>query len=148
MLVKAIGLVRQIGAESRAPQLARQLAAFEGHARRFEEGATLPDDPVALVAAEEVVPSITSTWAALSNRPPEKVTVVSPFWPEGSTATEAMVGLVRRLGGPASVELGVSRGAVCRRKKVVARFRCRHRGGSEERNCGPLVPAQPGPTWA
>ena len=105
LLTKAIGLVRQIGAESLAPQLARQLAAFEGHATVLAEGTAAPDDPVALVAAEEVVPTIGDTWAAMSDKPPEKVIVVSPFWAEGSTASEALSGLFRQLGDPASVEM-------------------------------------------
>jgi hypothetical protein len=105
LLAKAIGLVRQIGAGSPAPQLARQLAAFEAQAARFPVGVAAPDDAVALVAAEEVVPSIRQTWAALSDKPPETVTVVSPFWAEGVTASEALADLVGRLGGPASVEL-------------------------------------------
>lgn len=105
LLVKAVGLVRQISAESHAPQLARQLAAFEGFAAGLAEGTTDPDDPVALVAAEEVVPTVTATWAALSDKPPERVIVASPFWAEGSTAPEALVGLFQRLGDPASVEL-------------------------------------------
>jgi hypothetical protein len=105
LLVKAIGLVRQIGAESRAPQLARQLASFERHAARLAEGTAAPDDPVALVTAEEVVPSISGAWAALSEKPPEKVIVASPFWAEGSTAPAALSDLVRRLGDPTTVEL-------------------------------------------
>ncbi|MHB1556906.1 MAG: hypothetical protein ACYC61_05430 [Isosphaeraceae bacterium] len=105
LLVKAIGLIRQMGTEPLPSQLARQLASFERQAARLAEGAGAPDDPVALVAAEEVVPSLTEAWAALSDEPPDKVTVVSPFWAEGSTAPEAIAGLVRRLGDPATVEL-------------------------------------------
>src|SRR5262249_8966522 len=105
LLAKAIGLVRQIGAESLVPQLGRQLAAFEGFAAGLAEGSAAPDDPGALGAADEVVPTVTATGAALSDKPPEKVIVVSPFWAEGSTAPEALVGLFRRLGDPASVAL-------------------------------------------
>jgi hypothetical protein len=105
LLVKAVALIRQISAETHAPQLARQLAAFEGFAAGLAEVAAAPDDPVALVAAEEVVPTLAATWTALSDKPPEKVTVASPFWPEGSTAAAALVGLLRLLGDPANVEL-------------------------------------------
>jgi hypothetical protein len=105
LLVKAIALVRQVAAESLPPQLARQLAAFEGQAALLGAGNAAPDEPVALVAAEEVIPSITDTWRALSDGPPEKVVVVSPFWPEGGTASDAIVGLIRQLGDPMSVEL-------------------------------------------
>lgn len=105
LLIKAIGLVRQIGAGVGATQLARQLAALEGHAAGLAEGTAGKHDPVALVAAEEVVPSIRDSWAALSDKPPEKVTVVSPFWAGGTTAAEALTGLFRHLGNPGCVEL-------------------------------------------
>jgi hypothetical protein len=104
LLEKAVGLIRQIGAESHAPQLARQLKEFENFAAGLAEETAAPDDPVALVAAEEVIPAVTATWATLSDKPPEKVIVASPFWAEGSTAPEALIGLLRRLGDPTIVE--------------------------------------------
>jgi hypothetical protein len=105
LLAKAVALVRQIGGESHAPQLVQQLVEFEAFAAGLAEETAAPDDPVALVAAEEVVPTVTATWAALSAKPPEKVIVASPFWAEGSTAPEALAGLFQQLGDPASVEL-------------------------------------------
>ena len=105
LLLKAVAIVRRIGSESSAPQLVRQVAAFAGYAAGIAEGTASPDDPVALVAAEEVVPTVTDTWAALSDEPPERVVVVSPFWAEGTTAPEALTSLLRRLGDPARVEL-------------------------------------------
>lgn len=105
ILAKAIALVRQIGAQSGSTQLVRQLAAFESFAAGLTAGTAAPDDPVTLVDAEEVVPTVAATWADVSREPPEKVTVASPFWPEGGAASEALIGLFRRLGDPARVEL-------------------------------------------
>jgi len=105
LLTTAIGLVQQISAESQAPQLKRQLAAFSAQAAVLSEGETASDDPVALVAADEVIPMIRQTWAALSNKAPETVTIVSPFWVEGTTAADALVQLLQQLGSPANVEL-------------------------------------------
>jgi hypothetical protein len=105
LLTTAIGLVQQIGAESQIPQLSRQLAAFTAQASLLPDGTAGPDDPVALVAANEVVSAIRDAWAALSNEAPETVTVVSPFWAEGSTAPEALFHLFQRLGSPASLEM-------------------------------------------
>jgi hypothetical protein len=79
LLTTAIGLVQQIGAESRIPQLSRQLAAFAAQASLLPDGTAGPDDPVALVAATEVVSAIRDSWTAMSTKPPETVTVVSPF---------------------------------------------------------------------
>lgn len=111
LLTKAIAFVRRIGAGSPTPQLGRQLAALEGQAALLGERTAAPDDAVALVAAEEVVPSLRETWAALSDEPPEKLIVVSPFWTEGVTASEALADFFRQLGEPATVEL------VCRGEK-------------------------------
>jgi hypothetical protein len=105
LLTTAIGLVQQIGAESQIPQLSRQLAAFTAQASLLPDGTAGPDDPVTLVAANEVVSAIWDSWAALSNKAPETVTVVSPFWAEGSTAPEALFHLFQRLGSPASLEM-------------------------------------------
>ncbi len=111
LLTTAIGLVQQIGAESQAPQLQRQLRAFSAQAALLVDEATASNDPVALVAANEVVPTIRDTWAALSNKAPETAAVVSPFWAEGITAPEALFQLFQRLGLPAKLEL------VCRSEK-------------------------------
>jgi len=111
LLTSAIGLVQRIGAESLAPQLQRQRGAFSAQAALLKDGTAAPDDPVALVAAEEVVPAIRDAWAALSNKAPETATVVSPFWVEGTTASEAMFQLFEQLGSPANLEL------VCRGEK-------------------------------
>jgi len=105
LLTTAIGRVQQIGAESQIPQLSRQLAAFAAQAALLPNGPAGPDDPVALVAATEVVSAIRDSWAAMSNKAPEAVTVVSPFWAEGSTAPEALSHLFQQLGSPARLEM-------------------------------------------
>jgi hypothetical protein len=105
LLTTAIGLIQQIGAQSHTPQLSRQLAAFAAQAALLPDGTAGPDDPVRLVAATEVVPAIRDSWGAISNKAPETVTVVSPFWAEGSTAPEALFHLFQQLGSPASLEM-------------------------------------------
>ena len=105
LLTTAIGLVRQVGAETQIAQLARQLAAFAAQAALLPDGVAGPEDPAALVTATEVVSAIRGSWAAVSSKAPESVTVVSPFWPEGSTAPEALHHLFQRLGSPASLEM-------------------------------------------
>jgi|HubBroStandDraft_5_1064220.scaffolds.fasta_scaffold13597_2 hypothetical protein len=105
LLTAAIRLVQEIGAESQVPQLSRQLARFAAQATLLPVGTLQPDDPVALVAATEVVPAIRDSWTALSKKAPETVTVVSPFWAEGSTAPEALFHLFQQLGSPANLEM-------------------------------------------
>ena len=34
--------------------------------------------------------TVAATWAALSDKPPDRVVVASPFWAEGITAPEAL----------------------------------------------------------
>ncbi len=105
LLTAAIELVQQIGAESQIPQLSRQLAAFTAQTALLPNGIAGPDDPTTLVAAPDVVSAIHDSWAAISKKAPETVTVVSPFWAEGSTAGEALFHLFQRLGSPDSVEM-------------------------------------------
>jgi hypothetical protein len=111
LLTKAISLVQQIAAESKSPQLANQLAAFVTQTALLPDVTTGADDPVALVAAAEVVPAVRDSWAKISTKAPETVTVVSPFWTEGTTAAKALSDLFRQLGPPANLEL------VCRGEK-------------------------------
>jgi hypothetical protein len=104
-LTKAIELVQNMVVVSQIPQLSRQLARFAGQASLLPDGIFRPDDPVALVAAPEVVSAIRDSWTDMSNEAPERVTVVSPFWAEGSTASEALFHLSQQLGSPANLEL-------------------------------------------
>jgi hypothetical protein len=111
LLTRAVGLVQQIGAESQAPQFQRQVAAFSAQAALLAVGTPGSNDPVELVAAHEVLPTIRGTWSALSSKAPVTATLVSPFWIEGSTASEALADLIVHLGSPANVEL------ICRGEK-------------------------------
>lgn len=105
LLTTAIGFVQEIAAESKSPQLASQLAAFTAQADLLPDGTTGPNDPLALVAAPDVVPTIRDSWAAISKKAPETVTLVSPFWAEGTTAAEGLADLFQQLGPPANLEL-------------------------------------------
>ena len=80
--------------------------AFSAQAALLPDGTAEPDDPISLVAATEVVAAIRDSWSAMSNKAfPETVTVVSPFWAEGSTAPEALFHLFQQLGSPANLEM-------------------------------------------
>jgi hypothetical protein len=105
LLMKAIELVQQIAVGSKSPQLLRQLTAFSSQGALLPDGTAGADDPVALVAAHEVVPTVRDLWAKVSPKAPESVIVVSPFWTEGTTAAEALSDLFQQLGPPANLEL-------------------------------------------
>jgi hypothetical protein len=114
LLTAAISLVEEISAGMRSPQLTRQLRAFTALAGLLPDGVSGADDPLALVSAVEVVPTIREMWAAISDKPPEAVTIVSPFWAEGETASEALASLfIQPLGAPKKLEL------VCRGDRSV-----------------------------
>ncbi len=105
LLTRAIQLVGQISAGSKTPQLSRQLGAFSTRAATLPVGTTSPDDPVALVVAGEVVPTVRKEWTAVTDQSPDKVTIVSPFWVTGENAAAALFDLVHALGDPPDVEL-------------------------------------------
>lgn len=110
LLSLAIEHVRQIATESDSPQLQRQLDSFQQIGSALPEGETADDDPMDLVIANEVLPRMQSRWAELSDSAPEKLTIVSPFWPEGVTAADAMHELIGGFQSPPTIEL-VCRGA-------------------------------------
>ena len=105
LLTTALRLVEEISALSKSPQLARQLKSFSEQAAILEDGTMGPETPVELVAAAEVIPAVLKAWATTSTKAPETVTVVSPFWPEGTTAAATLSDLFQRLGPPANLEL-------------------------------------------
>jgi hypothetical protein len=105
LLTTGIDFVQLIASDSHVPQLSRQLAAFAAQAALLPPGTAGSDDAIALVAANGVVPAIRDSWAVVSNKAPETVTVVSPFWTEGSTAPDALSSLFQQLGSPANLEL-------------------------------------------
>lgn len=110
LLSSAIAIVRRIAVESGSPQLQRQLNAFEQRGAAFPEGETSDNDPSDLVIADEVLPRMQLRWTELSGSAPEKLTIVSPFWPEGEKAAEAIHELIGRFQSPPTIEL-VCRGA-------------------------------------
>ena len=69
------------------------------------EGEFADDAPGNLVVADQVLPSIRARWSDMTSDPPTQLTVVSPFWPEGTTAAAALVDLVQRFQSPGHVEL-------------------------------------------
>jgi len=105
LLMTALRLVQEISVLSKSPQLARQLKSFSEQAAMLDNGTTGPETPVELVSATEVIPAVLKAWAATSTKAPETVTVVSPFWPEGTTAAATLSDLFQRLGPPANLEL-------------------------------------------
>lgn len=105
LLSSAIELVGQIAAESDSPQLQRQLDSFQQRSSALPEGEFGDDDPMDLVIANEVLPRMESRWAELSDSAPEKLTIVSPFWPVGVTAVDAIQDLIGRFHTPPTIEL-------------------------------------------
>ncbi len=110
LLSSAIELLRQIAAESDSPQLKRQIDSFQQRSSSLPEGETADDDPRDLVIANEVLPRMELRWAELSDSAPEELTLVSPFWPEGVTAADAIRDVIGRFKSPPTIEL-VCRGA-------------------------------------
>ncbi len=105
LLLQAIALIGRIGAQSPSPQLSRQLAAFQSYAARLPDGPSKSDDPIALVTAEDTVPQLSAAFKEISATGSTAMTIVSPFWPEGATAVDAMVELTARLGPAERVDL-------------------------------------------
>jgi len=88
----------------------------------MREEAPGSDDPIALVPAGNIVPTVRQGWLALSpNKDPEKITIVSPFWPVGDSAADALGDLVRQLGSPANLELDVPELPVARWQGMASR---------------------------
>ncbi len=110
LLMSAIEILRRIADESNSPQLRRQLSIFHEKAESLPEGKFPDDSPCVIVMANEVLPRMESEWAVLSETPPEKLTIVSPFWPEGINAADAIQDVMRRFSFPPTIEL-VCRGA-------------------------------------
>ena len=105
LLMQAVEMVKEISAELEIPQLSRQLAAFAEQAALLPDGPPAPDDPIALVGSGEVLTTLRDAWTKFSNKGPDTVTVVSPFWTEGTKAHEALFQLFQQLGSPTNFEL-------------------------------------------
>jgi hypothetical protein len=105
LLLSAINGIRQIAADTHSPQLERQLDAFEQYVASLPADESNQDSPIDLVLAEEVLNQMQSRWNELSSDPPGKLTIVSPFWPEGETAADAIHDVIHRFQFPPTVEL-------------------------------------------
>lgn len=101
----AVEQVRRIAAGMNSPQLDRQLRAFSALAARSPAPQRAVDEPLALVSASQVVPVLRETWRSISAEAPARVTVVSPFWPQGPSASRTLSGLFHQLGPSADIEL-------------------------------------------
>jgi hypothetical protein len=111
LLMTAIRLIRQIGANSASPQLAKQLESFQTQTNSLAEGEFSDNVPVSLVTADQALTTIWNAWAALTDKPPAQLMIVSPFWPEGKTAAKGLADLLKRFQSPSRVEL-VCRGTL------------------------------------
>jgi hypothetical protein len=110
LLEEAISLIRQIAADRISPQLQRQLDAFSRFATGLPRRADAEIAPRALVTAETAIPTIARLWTQAKADSPDKLTIASPFWPQGEGAAEVLKGLIDQLHSPTEVEL-VTRGA-------------------------------------
>jgi hypothetical protein len=104
VLTKAISLVRQIADGIEAPQLRRQLAALSSESSLLPKQPAQYTNTLALITADEVLTTIREAWARVSDKPPEAVSIVSPFWPQGATALAALQTLYESLGSPRQLE--------------------------------------------
>lgn len=106
----AIKLIKKISPVPMSPQLNNQLNSFEEHMIRISQERINDDGPLKLITADEVLLGIRDAWMNLSVSRPNKLTIASPFWPEGKTAVDALVDIIHSLGSPDHVEL-ICRGA-------------------------------------
>jgi hypothetical protein len=105
LLQAALAFLREVSAETTSAQSQAQLAEMEREAARLPPGQELPEAPLRFVPAEEVAGALRDAWAGITSDSPVMVQLVSPFWPEGERAGEALAGLVRSLGTPSRVEV-------------------------------------------
>lgn len=110
LLKSAIEMIREIGSDSDSPLLAGQLISFEKQADLLSDGRFGDDDPIELVDARGVLPLVRKSWSEVSTDPPNRLTIISPFWPEGESAAGALTDIVAQVQSPERVEL-VCRGA-------------------------------------
>jgi hypothetical protein len=81
------------------------LAALEGFLQQLPDGTPAADHPWRFVDAVEVLPALDEVWRAGGDQIPERVVIVSPFWPLGEEAEAPVVELLRRLKGAGRLEL-------------------------------------------
>jgi hypothetical protein len=104
-LLRAIDLVASMGRECESAQLDSQLEEFRAFAQGVGTDPLPLDAPVTFVTAEDALQELSHAWEELDGSNPELATVVSPFWPEGSTAGAALAELISHLANPKRVDL-------------------------------------------
>lgn len=105
VLEDAIKFVGSIGTGPNSPTLARQLNEFQAFAETVLANSQVQNQPVAFVSADTAMQILRKEWDALDGTRPSSVTIVSPFWPEGSTAAQAMKRVAEMLAGPKRLDL-------------------------------------------
>jgi len=105
LLEDAIKFVGSIGAGPQSPTLARQLGEFQAFAETIPANSQVQNQPIDFVSADTAMQILRKEWDALDGTRPSLVTVVSPFWPDGGTAAQAMKTVVDILVGPERVDL-------------------------------------------
>jgi hypothetical protein len=105
LLADAIDLVERMGSECGSPQFAQQIKEFRAFAQTVSRDVLPQDGPIALVTADDALSALGQAWVDIDGSSPELATLVSPFWPEGTTAGEALALLAQRLGNPKRLDL-------------------------------------------
>jgi len=111
VLEDAIKFIGSIGAGGNSPTLARQLGEFKAFAATVPANSQTKNQPINFVSADTAMQILRKEWDALDGTRPNSVTVVSPFWPEGSTAANAMKSVFETLARPKRLDL-VCRGVL------------------------------------
>ncbi len=106
LLTTAIGLVQQIGAESQDPATFTSVGGISEPKQLFFR----MEPPDLMIQSRwspqpKLFPQSATRGQRCRTKAPETVTVVSPFWAEGSTAPEALFHLFQQLGSPANLEM-------------------------------------------
>ncbi len=105
LLERALAQVESLAAEAPSPQLAGQVAGMRLLLPQFPPGTVNVDAPRTFVDAAGVLPALEEAWRSTSPTRPERVVIVSPFWPAGEEAEAPVAELLRRLGGAGKLEL-------------------------------------------
>ncbi len=105
VLNEAIEIIRELAKGSTSTLLDRQLMAVESRLKRMPKQRESKIGPVAFVTADQVVPQLKWAWSKISRKAPERMIIVSPFWPVGDRAASVVANLVNNFGSPGRVEL-------------------------------------------
>jgi hypothetical protein len=105
LLHDVLAHLRQVGAETPSPRLDAQMANVEQLTVSLPAGIDSTEWPWRFADAQQVVPSLAEAWRVPGAEPPERIIIVSPFWPTGEQPEEPVVRLVQAIGTPSRVEL-------------------------------------------